>query len=109
MSNCTFYIYSMGEVHIEYTKDVKFAPFRGGYPEHGAHMKAANLNPEHNMWYEVYDHNDPHKTQGHWSLLPESEYEEPWFPAGAPCENLIAQTKKGNSRSGGRASSAAVS
>jgi hypothetical protein len=93
--NCKFYIYSMAEVHIEFSKGLQFAPFNGGYPDHAKHMKAANLDIAHNMWYDIYDHNDPGKTRANWSLLPESEYEEPWFPLGEPCEPAVPRTKPG--------------
>jgi hypothetical protein len=92
--NCTFYAYSMAEVHIEFSKGLKFAPFNGGYPDHEKHMKQANLDINHNLWYDIYDHNDPAKTRANWSLLPESEYEEPWFPLG-PCTPAVPRTKAG--------------
>lgn len=95
VTDSTFYIYSMAEVHIEFSKGLKFAPFNGGYPEHEKHMKAANLNISNNLWYDIYDHNDPGKTRANWCLLPESEYEEPWFPAGTPCTPAIPRTKPG--------------
>lgn len=91
----TFYIYSMAEVHIEYSNTLRFAPFNGGYPEHARHLAVANLNPAHNLWYDIFDHNDPSKTRANWSLLPEAEYEEPWFPGGA-CEPAIPRTKAGS-------------
>jgi hypothetical protein len=94
--NCNFYILSIGEVHIEYSNNVRFAPFNGGYPEQAAHLAAAKLNPHHNLWYDIYDHNDPNKTREHWSLIPESEYEAPWFPAGSPCEVAIPRTRAGS-------------
>ena len=39
VTNCTFYIYSMSEVHIEFSTGLKFAPFNGGYPQHAEHLK----------------------------------------------------------------------
>ncbi len=39
--------------------------------------------------YDVFDHNDPNKTGSNWTLLPEEEYEAPWFPQGTPCELAI--------------------
>jgi protein XRP2 len=93
--NCTFYIYSMAEVHIEYSNGLRFAPFNGGYPDHAKHLAAANLDLSHNLWYDIYDHNDPGKTHANWSLLPESEYEAPWFPLGN-CEPAIPRTKPGH-------------
>jgi len=51
VTDSKFYIYSMAEVHIEFSNTISFAPFNGGYPEHAAHIKKANLNLEHNLWY----------------------------------------------------------
>mmetsp|Transcript_22009 Transcript_22009/g.37127 ORF Transcript_22009/g.37127 Transcript_22009/m.37127 type:complete len:456 (+) Transcript_22009:106-1473(+) len=92
--NCNFYIFSQAEVHIEFSTKLRFAPFNGGYPEHAEHMKSANLDVSHNLWYDIYDHNDPGKTRENWGLIPEAEYEAPWFPAG-PCEPAIPRTKPG--------------
>jgi hypothetical protein len=39
--------------------------------------------------YDVFDHNDPNKTGANWALLPEGEYEAPWFPQGTPCDLAI--------------------
>lgn len=94
--NCTFHIYSMAEVHIEYSSKLKFAPFNGGYPEHAEHLGKANLKVDHNLWYDVYDHNDPNKTRENWSLLPVEHYGEPWFPAGAVCEPAVPITAIGS-------------
>jgi protein XRP2 len=93
--NCKFYIYSMAEVHIEYSNSLQFAPFNGGYPDHAKHLAAANLDVKHNLWYDIYDHNDPGKTHVNWSLLPEDQYEAPWFPLGE-CEPAIPRTKPGS-------------
>ena len=93
--NSVFYIYSMAEVHIEYSNTLRFAPFNGGYPEHASHLAAAKLTAEHNLWYDIFDHNDPSKSRVNWSLLPEAEYEAPWFPAGA-CEPAVGRTKVGS-------------
>ena len=94
--NSTFYIYSMSEVHIEYSNALKFAPFNGGYPDHAKHLRSANLDPKLNLWYDIFDHNDPAKDKGNWSLLPVSEYEEPWFPGGVPCELAVPITAAGS-------------
>ncbi len=89
VSNSTFYIYSMSEVHIEFSNTLRFAPFNAGYPEHAEHLKKANLNPANNLWYDIYDHNDPGKTHGNWALLPEEQYEAPWFPLGTACSIAV--------------------
>lgn len=96
VKNCTFYIYSMSEVHIEFSNNVKFASFNGSYPEHALHLQKAQLNVNHNLWYDIFDHNDPQKTKINWSLLPEDQYEQPWYPLGTPCEHAIPRTAPGS-------------
>eukprot|EP00604_Paraphysomonas_vestita_P002583 CAMPEP_0174818854 /NCGR_PEP_ID=MMETSP1107-20130205/1759_1 /TAXON_ID=36770 /ORGANISM="Paraphysomonas vestita, Strain GFlagA" /LENGTH=381 /DNA_ID=CAMNT_0016031341 /DNA_START=401 /DNA_END=1546 /DNA_ORIENTATION=+ len=85
----------MSEVHIEYSTRLGFAPFNGGYPDHAKHLSVARLDPQHNLWYDVYDHNDPSKTRVNWHLIDPSTYEEPWFPAG-PCEPAVPRTLRGS-------------
>lgn len=92
--NCQFYIYSTAEVHIEESSGVSFAPFNGGYPEHKEHLEKANLPVDHNLWYDIFDHNDPGKTRKNWSLIDPSKYEDPWFPVGE-CERAIPITAPG--------------
>lgn len=96
VTNSTFYIYSMAEVHIEYSNTLKFAPFNGGYVEQASHFAKAKLPAAHNLWYDIFDHNDPAKTRANWSLLPISEYEQPWFPQGQPCEPCVPITVAGS-------------
>ena len=96
VTNSVFYTYSMSEVHIEETNTVKFAPFNGGYPEHGDHLRKANLDPDYNLWYDIFDHNDPAKTGENWSLLPQEEYEAGWFPFGEEIEVACARTAVGS-------------
>jgi hypothetical protein len=84
----------MSEVHIEFSSNVRFAPFNGGYPEQAAHLITANLDPKQNLWYDIFDHNDPLKTHANWSLIPEGEYEEAWFPVGI-CEPAVPITTVG--------------
>ena len=96
VQNSIFYIYSMSEVHIEESTSLQFAPFNGGYPEHSKHLQAANLDPLHNLWYDIFDHNDPGKSKKNWKLLPVDEYEMPWFPAGVPCELAVQLTAPGS-------------
>ena len=86
----------MAEVHIEFSSNLKFAPFNGGYPDHIKHFQKANLDVKHNLWYDIYDHNDPAKTHANWSLLPVHEYAEPWFPLGTPCEPAVPITTAGS-------------
>jgi len=94
--DCTFFCFSTAEVHIEYSSNVQFAPFHGGYPEQADHLQAAKLPYlEHNLWYDIFDHNDPDKTGNNWSLLPEGAYGRGWFPAGH-CEPAVPLTKPGS-------------
>lgn len=80
---CDFYVYSSSEVHIETSSAVRFGPFRGGYPQHKEHLQSAKIDNRSNLWYDIFDHNDPLKTHANWSLVAESGYAEPWFPLGA--------------------------
>lgn len=79
---CDFYVYSSSEVHIETSSAVRFGPFRGGYPQHKEHLQSAKIDNRSNLWYDIFDHNDPLKTHANWSLVAENEYAEPWFPLG---------------------------
>jgi len=96
VTDSTFYIYSMAEVHIEYSNKVRFAPFNGGYPEQLKHMNDVNLDINHNLWYDIFDHNDQEKSKKNWSLLPKKEYSEPWFPAGVKCTVAVPLTEPGS-------------
>lgn len=95
VKDCKFYIYAMAEVHIEYSSGVSFAPFNGGYPEQEKHLKQCKLDVDHNLWYDIFDHNDQEKTRKNWSLIPSDSYEEPWFPAG-PCTPALKLTQPGS-------------
>lgn len=93
--NCKLYVFSLAELHIEDSTKIYTAPFLGGYPDHAKHLATAKLDPSHNLWYDVFDHNDPAKTHKNWALLPESEYEAPWFPAGE-CPVAVLKTAPGS-------------
>lgn len=95
VTKSTFYIYSFAEVHIELSKKLNFAPFNGGYPEQTKHFIDAQLDPHHNLWYDIYDHNDQEAKRLNWALLDPNDYESPWFPAD-PCDPLVKITKPGS-------------
>lgn len=105
IKNSNFYNCTMAEVHIELSKNVRFGPFNGGYPEHEKHIRAANLDTTTNRWYDIFDHNDPGKTHENWSIIPVSDYEPLWFPQGTECERCIQHTASADSS----AAAAAVS
>ena len=81
-TGCTFYLYCKTEPIIESSTAMRFACFNGAYPGHEDDMRAANLVPEHNLWYKVYDFNDEEKTGKNWSILLEGEEEELCCPLG---------------------------
>lgn len=58
-------------------------------------MRSANLDPDRNLWYEVFDFNDEAKTAGNWTILPKEKEDEPWFPLGQ-CEPVIPRTEPGS-------------
>ncbi|GMI31154.1 hypothetical protein TeGR_g14947, partial [Tetraparma gracilis] len=80
--NCTFYLYSKTEPIIETSSEMKFAPFNGAFNGHHQAMLSANLIPEHNLWFAVYDFNDEARTGKNWRLLSKSEEDPLWCPAG---------------------------
>jgi hypothetical protein len=79
-------------VHIEESSGLQFACFRGGYPEHEAHLRQCSLfPPASNYWHSIYDHNSPSEgEQDNWKLLPEEECAD-WFPVGQ-CASVIPLT-----------------
>lgn len=73
---------------------MKFGPFNGAYPGHEEAMKEANLNPNHNKWYEVYDFNDDLKLKHNWSYVKVDEEDETWCPIGQ-AENCCPKVRIG--------------
>ena len=71
--NCTFYLYAKTEPIIETSSGMIFAPFNGCYKGHHEAMLRANLIPEHNLWFAVYDFNDEAKTGVNWKIMDEAE------------------------------------
>jgi len=43
-------------------------------------MKAANLDPEYNLWFAVYDFNDESRTRQNWSYVSPTEEDALWCP-----------------------------
>jgi hypothetical protein len=58
-------------------------------------MDRANLQPAYNLWYAVYDFNDPSKTGKNWSLVDQKDEEETWCPI-EPCQNCCPRVKVGS-------------
>lgn len=81
---CTFYLHCKTEPVIEASSELCFAPFMGGYPGQAEHFKAANLDPEMNFWWGVFDFSNPDKTGPgtNWIYVADSDKEQPWFPRG---------------------------
>ncbi|KAJ1439163.1 tubulin binding cofactor C-domain-containing protein, partial [Ochromonadaceae sp. CCMP2298] len=69
ITNSSFYSYCQSEIHIELSSAVRFGPFLGGYEEQEQHFKSASLDPEVNLWNDIYDHNDAAKTHKNWSVI----------------------------------------
>jgi len=65
---------------------MRFACFNGAYPGHEDDMRAANLDPDCNLWYAIYDFNDEERSGKNWSILLEEEEDDLWCPLG-PAEN----------------------
>jgi hypothetical protein len=58
-------------------------------------LRSANLDPNCNLWYEVFDFNDENKTGENWTLLEKSEEAAPWFPLGE-CDPAIPRVEPGS-------------
>ena len=80
--NCRFYLYSKTEPIIETSTKMEFAPFNGAFKGHAEAMRGANLQPDHNLWFAVYDFNDEAKTGKNWRLIDRSEEGAEWCPIG---------------------------
>lgn len=92
--DCNVYLYCKTEPIIESSTNLKFAPFNGAYPGHDKAMVAANLNPEQNLWYAIYDFNDESKSGVNWSYVQEEDEEEKWCPLG-PADNICPRILPG--------------
>ena len=60
-----------------------FGCFNGAYRGHEKAMKAANLIPEQNLWFAVFDFNPPpldSKDDVNWKLMSQIEEDDTWFP-----------------------------
>ena len=98
VTKSTLYVYSQAEVHIEQSTEVAFAPFNGGYSEQSRHFEQAGMDPSKNLWWDIFDHNDPAKTRVNWRLLPQSEMEAAWYPQGTACTPCVQVTPPGTSQ-----------
>jgi hypothetical protein len=67
----------------------RFGSFNGAYTGHKEVMWKANLNPEQNIWYAVFDFSDPEKKFMNWSLFTPAEEGPTWCPLG-PALNCCA-------------------
>jgi len=57
----SFYSFTLSEIHVELSSSLEFGPFQGGYVEQSQHFEQNGFNVDDNLWFDVYDHNDPDK------------------------------------------------
>ena len=98
----TFYSYCQSEIHMELCNTLFFAPFLGGYSKQKDHFASIGFDTEKNLWYDIYDHSDPEKTNANWARLEPSQYQQPWFPDGEcdPCVPVtVAPVSEGSTKS----------
>lgn len=84
----SFYSFTLSEIHIELSSALQFGPFQGGYDKQSQHFEQNGFSVDDNLWFEVYDHNDPDKLRMNWKLIDPKLYEPAWFPLG-PCRAFI--------------------
>eukprot|EP00455_Lapot_gusevi_P054326 TRINITY_DN868_c0_g2_i1.p1 TRINITY_DN868_c0_g2~~TRINITY_DN868_c0_g2_i1.p1 ORF type:complete len:419 (+),score=70.56 TRINITY_DN868_c0_g2_i1:162-1259(+) len=53
--NCTFYLYCGTQPVIESSDNLQFSPYNGSYPLADVHFDKASLNPDVNLWNQIYD------------------------------------------------------
>ena len=73
----------------------RFASFNGAYEGHEQIMHKANLTPEDNLWFAVFDFNDEITKGGNWSILKSSEETSIWCPLG-PAQNCCPRIEAGS-------------
>ena len=69
------FLYSASDPHVELCKGMAFAPYNFAYPLQDKHFKAARLNPQANLWSQIYDHSHSDPEERNWELLEPSCYE----------------------------------
>jgi len=84
----SFYSFTLSEIHMELSSALQFGPFQGGYDMQSQHFEQNGFDVNDNLWFEVYDHNDPDKLQTNWKIIEPKSYEPAWFPLG-PCRAFI--------------------
>lgn len=96
-ARCAFYLFCKTEPVIETSTELLFAPFAGGYPQQAEHFRAANLDPETNFWWGVFDFSNPQESGPgkNWAYVAEAERLPPWFPRGE-CAQIAKSTKPGS-------------
>ena len=65
----TVFLYSASDPHIEMCKDVTIGPYNFAYPLQDKHFKKAGLNPQANLWSQVYDHTPATGDDRNWQPL----------------------------------------
>lgn len=66
--NLIVFLYSASDPHLELCKAIAIAPYNFAYPLQDKHFKAAGLNPQANLWSQVYDHT-PSSEESNWEVL----------------------------------------
>eukprot|EP00968_Pinguiococcus_pyrenoidosus_P005812 scaffold380_cov272-Pinguiococcus_pyrenoidosus.AAC.1 len=67
--DCVMHLYCKTEPVIETSSAMRFGNFDVAYQGHADHLARAQLTPEQNLWFAVFDFNDEARTGQNWSLL----------------------------------------
>jgi hypothetical protein len=66
-------LHAQNDPVIEASSNLRFAPYNIAYPQLGAHVQAAGLNPNENKWELVFDFSN--KGESNFAVIPPEEFQ----------------------------------
>lgn len=70
--NLYIFLYSDSDPSIEYCSGLVFGPYNFSYPLQDSHLAAAKLDPDHDMWSQIFDFNK--SDEEHWRIMLPEEF-----------------------------------
>jgi protein XRP2 len=74
-NNLQVFLFCSSDPSIEYSTNIYFAPYSFNYPSQASHFAKAGLDPNTDLWSQVFDFN-ANETEMHWALLPPEHFKE---------------------------------